>query len=388
MSQLKQSQESTRCIPPIMFKDYITKDIGIELNIKELKNYTLFECLGKGALGEVYLVKNMTDGKTSALKVIDLSKEGATEKFEKEKENFKLFTKDKKSCVQDYINCHLGVYATDKYGLILMNYFPKDLKSAMSGTSFYEQVIENKSQSLPRFIRWVKELVEAVDYMHKHKIGHGDIKPANILINTLSDTIAITDFDTICIPKKKDLCYPTESTPLYASPDLDLATTPKNIGKAISLDIIQLSDWWATCRIILELWFGVDKMNTLFPVMTIEYYTQLSKDSEVYRNINREISLTTEAMSKKLTSDNKQLFTKEEWEAIHNLLANNVFLLFRKIGSKDPDINEFIKDTFIKNIKNLPEFSGLLKKSQKGGSTDDYYKMKYLKYKMKYLALK
>jgi len=386
---MSEEQPGSRCTLPISLQEYINKDIGKELKIDGLKHYILSICLGKGALGEVYLVQNEKDKKTYALKVIHLKDKSGHDiadgvsKFNKEKENKELLTKKDKSCVNPYINCSIGIYNNDNYGFILMSYYPKDLGKIMEGMSFSENIITNKNFFIPQFIKWIKELVEAINYMHTHQVAHGDIKPGNVLVNTLSDTLAVTDFDTLCIAPETQACDITDVSSYYASPQVWDYFGIKKSRKSIPLEIIKKSDWWALCIIILELWFGTEKFKQIHATtFASDFYKSVSSSPDIYNKIKHEIV----TMQQTLTNSQTPKFNTDEISALSTILTVTVSLL-ETMGLKKTNVDASIQ-TFIESIKKLPDFSNLLKKSQKGGLNDEYYKHKYLKYKSKYIALK
>jgi len=367
----------SQCTMPLLLHKYIGKDIGKELKVSELKNYTLSECLGKGGFGEVYLIKDKKETKY-ALKVIDLQQIDAGQKFEKEQKNYDLFMKNKDTCAKEFLNCYLGIYKTDKYGLILMNFFNQTLQGIMSGVPFFNQVLANKS-ILSKYIRWVKEIVESISYMHKNNIAHGDIKPDNILVNTETNTIAVTDFDTICANISCPI--PSSVTNYYASPDLDETTTAKykKSGHPVPIEIMKHSDWWATCMLILVMWFGSAQTIQKFPAMISDFINEVTKENSTVYNQISSLIFTNSAQL-------RTLLLPEENKAIMDILLFSYNLL-KFIGLQDPNVNDHIA-SYIKTIHNTPDFNNLKVVSQKGGSCDDYYKQKYFKYKAKYIAIK
>jgi len=367
---MSQKDLSSKCSIPLLLGKYIGKDIGKELNISELKNYILTECVGKGGFGEIYLLKDKKTDKSFAVKVIDFKKEDDITKFKKEKETYELFMKNKEACVKEFINCYLGIYKTDKFGLILMNYFQTDLRKAMNNTSFSKLITENKS-NIGKYVRWIKELVAAVSYMHANNIAHGDIKPDNILVSA-DGTLAITDFDTIC--SKTQCPIPTSITNYYASPDFDETTTAsfKKSGQPVHKEIVHRSDWWAVCIIVLELWFGNDKTIQKFPTMITDFI----------KDVKNENGLIYNQISSLISNELPQSRLPPVEQTVISRILFSSYQLLKKIALKSPGIQDDI-NFYIKTINEQPNFA-----SQKGGSNDDYYKMKYYKYKSKYLALK
>ncbi|GMT16205.1 hypothetical protein PFISCL1PPCAC_7502, partial [Pristionchus fissidentatus] len=84
--------------------------------------------------------------------------------------------------------------------------------------------------------RWMKQLVEAVNYIHSKKIMHRDLKPSNILLIG-QDVLKICDLGTASEMGFLDGIEVSESrtmirTELYMSPEQNCRKTRKNRSKA------------------------------------------------------------------------------------------------------------------------------------------------------------
>lgn len=247
------------------------KDIGRELQIYELKNYKIISKIGKGGFGEVYKIKSIGAHNSYALKVIKLD-EYNKPKFEKEKIIYDKFSIKKKviydssssyvECTHYNINCYFLIFSARigkvTYGFIITSYYDADLRFIMmNGPPYSLSILENRNNILT-YIKWVKELGDTITYIHRENIAHGDIKPENILVSYKRDSVALTDFDTVCFNNQNGTCYITDISPLYASPQLY-----DSILKSVDHIVVRITDIWALSIIILELWFGAEQLRKL-----------------------------------------------------------------------------------------------------------------------------
>lgn len=297
-------------------KEIKNKDIGKYLGIKSLRNYKVTNFVGKGAVGSVYKIEMSDDSnnKSYALKVISLSTKSNKVKFEKEKKIFKEFTKRHKNiikvrCRNDNINCYLEVKSNPECGYIVMEYYDTDLGQYLDKIgNFNKLIVTNPQDIYNKYVKWIKDLYSAISFIHSRNIAHSDIKPENILVNLSNDSLVVTDFDTVCLPKerlecptKEEPCRPLETSILYTSPNLE-----KYIKKCVPIDILKESDIWALAIIILELWFGRDKIQKLFKLdnfsFRTDFYENLEKDDNIYKAIGKEIDKSINSLS---SMDNK-----------------------------------------------------------------------------------
>lgn len=265
-------------------------DIGKVLKIPNLEKYKIISKVGKGAFGEVYKIKSigMNNNNVHALKIIKLDAQ-KQEKFEKEKMiydkfSLKKITNDKHisktHCAHDNINCYLSIFSAEinnvNYGFIITSYYDADLRTIISNRKPFCQNILDERDNIISYLKWIKELVDIIKYLHSEYVAHGDIKPENILINYKNNSISLTDFDTVCF-FNNNTCKVTEISAPYASPILY-----KSLYKTIDNQIVQISDVWAIAIIILELWFGEEQLRNLLDFeMSHEWYEDIDKNSKL-----------------------------------------------------------------------------------------------------------
>ena len=84
------------------------------------------------------------------------------------------------------------VYENDKYIHLILDY--------VSGGDLYERIMERKTFSEEKAALFMKNLFQAIDYMHSSNVIHRDLKPENILmVNHESDAdFKIADFGFAC----------------------------------------------------------------------------------------------------------------------------------------------------------------------------------------------
>lgn len=64
----------------------------------------------------------------------------------------------------------------------------------VEGSSLQQMVKENGPLSSDKILKYVREIGSALDYIHTQKIGHYDVKPGNILIDSSTDDSVLIDF--------------------------------------------------------------------------------------------------------------------------------------------------------------------------------------------------
>jgi len=356
------------------------KNLGIELGEKELNEYEIIERIGVGGFGSIFKIQkikqsapklekkksisnlikkesvsNLETNKSDfvlkpeflALKVIDLKDKINKIKFNKEYEIYKKFSIIGKQvhCIHENINCHFSIFERQTIGgknincgFIVTALYDSDLRKIMNNTKEYNITIPEESNNINtlHYIKWIEELMSVITYIHNNKIGHGDIKPENILVK--NDLLSLTDFDSVCFTDKCQV--PAPSGP-YASPKYY-----NNFNKTIDNFDVQVSDIWCLAMIILELWFGKNNLEKFINIDTsfaTEWYAKTIKNSNLFDKIKMEIDNTT-LHNNNFKNEGNKIY-------IYNLLSTSIQIL-EKINSEKYCTKQDITD-YLNKLKNL-----------------------------------
>jgi len=168
------------------------------------------DILGKGYFAVVRKGKCKKTGDIVAVKCIDKSKVEDKRKLLAEARILASFADHPR-----IVSMH-GVYDSPEYLYIVME--------LMSKNNLFDEIIEREFLTEQQASTVIKQIFEALVFIHDQKVVHRDIKLENLLLKTKGDlsTIKVADFG---LSKDCSLSMPKTAvgTPFYVSPDLLIA---------------------------------------------------------------------------------------------------------------------------------------------------------------------
>jgi len=148
-------------------------------NINEM--YSFGKVLGKGGFSVVKLATNKETGKQAAIKVID--KEAGKDELSLMQREIDIMRKLKhKNIVELY-----DVFDEADHLYLVLEF--------ITGGELFEQIVSRGHYSERDAANIIRQILEAVDYMHSNGVAHRDLKPENLLCSGKDNMdIKITDF--------------------------------------------------------------------------------------------------------------------------------------------------------------------------------------------------
>ncbi|KAK8278862.1 hypothetical protein V6Z12_D09G072000 [Gossypium hirsutum] len=192
------------------------------------------ELIGCGAFGRVYMGMNLDSGELLAVKQVLIAANASKEKTQAHIRELEEEVKLLQNLSHPNIVRYLGTAREDDSLNILLEFVPGGSISSLLGKfgSFPESVIR----------MYTKQLLLGLEYLHKNRIVHRDIKGANILVDN-KGCIKLADFGA----SKKVVELATingaksmKGTPYWMAPEVILQT-----GHSFSADI-----WSVGCTVI------------------------------------------------------------------------------------------------------------------------------------------
>jgi serine/threonine protein kinase len=171
-----------------------------------LNFYKYGRLLGKGAFGKVNLALHLASGRLVAVKSFNKKKISTRRAKRKIKTEIEALSKLRNPfCTQIY-----DYFETNTHILIVMEYICGDLLGFMKKRG-------KLSEPTAKII--FKQIIKGLQFIHKKRIVHRDIKLDNILID-LTNTVKICDFGVSRILQPKDIMYEHCGTPAYIAPEI------------------------------------------------------------------------------------------------------------------------------------------------------------------------
>ncbi len=172
--------------------------------MKVIGNYRIEKLIAEGGFGRTYLAEQILLGTKVCIKhAINVSREDEILLLEEAKAIWDLRHFSIPS-IRDIIKLD------DKSLALVMSYIP--------GPTL-QQLIEKHKSLEPEHVAWITErCINVLKYLHYHGVVHGDVKPANIIIQGDRHSVVLVDYGLSVVRPAKDSTS-KGYTPLFASPE-------------------------------------------------------------------------------------------------------------------------------------------------------------------------
>jgi serine/threonine-protein kinase len=166
-------------------KNYKDVERLSHVELPEFGRYAIEKELGRGAMGVVYLSKDPKINRKVAIKTLDYSQFSVSELKDVKARFFREAEAAGRLSHHNIVTVY-DIGEEVDFAFIAMDY--------VTGVPLSRYLKPGKLLPVPEVYRIVQVVAEALDYAHKQKIVHRDIKPGNIMYNPKSKQIKITDF--------------------------------------------------------------------------------------------------------------------------------------------------------------------------------------------------
>jgi serine/threonine protein kinase len=150
--------------------------------------YQIESILGEGGMGTVYLARDLLTDRRRAIKELypdpladEARLQAARLQFRREAEALSKLRQGNIPRVSDY-------FGIDENDYLVMDF--------IEGESLAD-ILSRKKRPTERLVyAWLEQILDALDYCHRHQVLHRDIKPANIIL-TPEGQVMLVDFSLV-----------------------------------------------------------------------------------------------------------------------------------------------------------------------------------------------
>lgn len=155
-------------------------------------DYVIIKELGSGSSAKVYLAYHKNTERKVAIKVVtrNLDKTGKTQDKDTSKNGFNDLRVFREAIVTSLVD-HPHIIKlfdfmySENYFFLVFEY--------VKGQSLYDLILKNPKMSEEKARKYFRQLVSAIDYLHKNCIIHRDLKIENIVVDD-TDNLKLIDF--------------------------------------------------------------------------------------------------------------------------------------------------------------------------------------------------
>lgn len=180
------------------------------INTHVLPGFTIIKQLGQGSYGTVYKVKRQSDGKSYALKVVDMSSLNQRQREDSVNE-IRIMASVQSPFI---IRFHEASVINKKLYLITEYAKLGDLSHAIS-----RRKLKRKPFKEDAIWRFMLQTLEGLQVLHDRGIVHRDLKSANILLSA-PDLFKVGDLGISTVLQQRQLCKTQIGTPMYLAPEI------------------------------------------------------------------------------------------------------------------------------------------------------------------------